>query len=97
MDVYTWVIRKEGVKMGRFWSFHQEESRAGLWGESSSHVNKSRRRRKVNFKYLHQTGERGEAELRVSEDLWGPVTMYVKLPSNLTCHQCIIQVSSSSR
>lgn len=38
-----------------------------------------------------QTGKDGETELRVREELWGPVKMYVKLPDNLTCDQCIIQ------
>ena len=39
-----------------------------------------------------QTGKNGERELLVSEELSGPVTLYVKLPDTVTCDQCIIQV-----
>ena len=37
-----------------------------------------------------QTGRDGERELRVSEELWGPVTMYVKLPEGVTCRQLTV-------
>lgn len=41
--------------------------------------------------HILQTGKNGEAELLVSEELSGPVTMYIKLPDGVTCDQCIIQ------
>ena len=41
---------------------------------------------------LQQTGKNGATEQMLSTDLMGPTTLYVKLPENVTCHQCIIQV-----
>ena len=43
---------------------------------------------------MFQTGKNGETELRVGEELWGPVRMFVKLPEHVTCDQCIIQVNT---
>jgi len=37
------------------------------------------------------TGEHGEQEFKVTDDMWGPVKMFVKLPDHVSCHQCILQ------
>ena len=39
-----------------------------------------------------ETGEHGEQEFKVTDDMWGPVKMFVKLPDHVSCHQCILQV-----